>query len=93
MNALWVETMARAREIRHELHRRPEIAWAEHATATAVRAELDAIGIEWRTCAETGTVAVLAPDAPGRHVALRADIDAMPVVEATGLPHASRRPA
>lgn len=92
MNALWVETMARAREIRHELHRRPEIAWAEHATATAVRAELDAIGIDWRACAETGTVAVLAPHARGRHLALRADLDAMPIAEATGLPYASQTP-
>ncbi|GAA0986210.1 M20 aminoacylase family protein [Nocardiopsis tropica] len=92
MNAPWVETLARARTLRHELHRRPEIAWAEHATPAAVRAELDAIGIGWRPCADTGTVALLAPDAPGRHVALRADLDAMPFAEATGLAHASQSP-
>lgn len=70
--------------LRHALHRRPELTWAEEATAEAVRARLDDAGIAWRPCAGTGTVATLAPDAPGRHVALRADMDAMPVVEATG---------
>ncbi len=89
MNDPWVENMARATEFRHRLHRRPELAWAEHATAAAVRAELDAIGLPWRACAGTGTVVRLAPHASGRHVALRADLDAMPIHEATGLPYAS----
>lgn len=89
MNDSWAETVARATELRHELHRRPELAWAEHATAAAVRAELDAIGLAWRPCADTGTVVRLASTAPGRHVALRADLDAMPIREATGLSYAS----
>lgn len=92
MDALWVETVARARRTRHELHRGPELAWAERATAQAVRAELDAIGIPWRPCADTGTLARLAPNAAGRHVALRADLDAMPITEATGLAYASQSP-
>lgn len=89
MNTTWAETVARATELRHELHRRPEIAWAERDTAATVRAELDAIGLGWRACADTGTVVRLAAQAPGRHVALRADLDAMPIQEATGLPYAS----
>ncbi len=89
MNRSWAETVARATELRRELHRRPELAWAEHSTAAAVRAELDAIGLDWRPCAGTGTVVRLAPHAPGRHTALRADLDAMPIREATGLPYAS----
>ncbi|ADG80683.1 Amidohydrolase OS=Tsukamurella paurometabola (strain ATCC 8368 / DSM / CCUG 35730 / CIP 100753/ JCM 10117 / KCTC 9821 / NBRC 16120 / NCIMB 702349 / NCTC 13040) OX=521096 GN=Tpau_4114 PE=4 SV=1 [Tsukamurella paurometabola] len=92
MNAQWVETMARARTIRHQLHHRPEVAWAEHATAATVRAELDAIGIDWRACADTGTVARIAPAARGRRVALRADLDAMPITETTGLSYASATP-
>ena len=75
--------------LRHRLHRRPELTWAEAATAQAIRTELDRVGIPWRACADVGTVAVLAADAPGRHVALRADMDAMPVVEATGVDWAS----
>ena len=75
--------------LRRDLHRRPEIAWNERETARTVRDELTKAGIEWRACAGTGTVARLAPDAPGRHVALRADIDAMPINEANDVPWAS----
>ena len=75
--------------LRRELHRRPELTWAETATAGTIRQHLDGAGIPWRSCADTGTVATLAPDAPGRHVALRADMDAMPVVDATGAAWAS----
>lgn len=89
MKDSWAETVARATELRRELHRRPELAWAEHTTAEAVRTELDAIGVSWRACAGTGTVVRLAPAAPGRHIAVRADLDAMPIREATGLPYAS----
>ncbi|MGO1412028.1 N(2)-acetyl-L-2,4-diaminobutanoate deacetylase DoeB2 [Microbacterium sp.] len=85
------ELLDSATVLRHDLHRSPEIGWAEHDTAARIRAELDAIGVTWRTCAGTGTVAVLAPDAPGRHVALRGDIDAMPIDEDSGVEWASRR--
>jgi amidohydrolase len=79
-------------DLRHALHRRPELGWQEHQTAATVRAELDRAGIPYRACADTGTVATLAPDAPGRHVALRADLDAMPIDEATGTPYTSEHP-
>lgn len=77
-------------DVRRDLHRRPELTWAETATAATIRTHLDRVGIEWRACTDTGTVAVLAPDAPGRHVALRADMDAMPVHEATGVQWSSQ---
>lgn len=77
-------------ELRHDLHRRPELTWAEAATAQAIRSHLDRAGIAWRPCADTGTVASLAAGAPGRHVALRADMDAMPVAESTGLAWSSQ---
>jgi amidohydrolase len=76
--------------LRRDLHRRPELAWQETETAATIRQQLTQAGIAWRECAGTGTVATLAPDAPGRHVALRADIDAMPVTEATMAPWASQ---
>ncbi|WP_198411156.1 N(2)-acetyl-L-2,4-diaminobutanoate deacetylase DoeB2 [Microbacterium suaedae] len=79
-----------ASALRRDLHRAPELAWDEHGTARRIRDELDALGIPWRACATTGTVSRLAPDAPGRHVALRGDIDAMPIVEDTGASWASR---
>jgi amidohydrolase len=80
----WPSLVDEAIVLRRELHRRPEIAWTETQTARTIRDELKRADIAWRACAGTGTVATLAPDAPGRHVALRADIDAMPVAEATG---------
>jgi len=80
----WQELISSATALRHDLHRQPELAWAEHATAERVRAELDALGIAWRACAGTGTVAHLATGAPGRHIALRADLDAMPIDEDSG---------
>lgn len=83
------EILAPAIALRRELHRIPELGWSEHLTAARVRAELDRIGIRWRACAETGTVASLADDAPGRRIALRADIDAMPIAEDSGAPWTS----
>ncbi|MDZ7675694.1 MAG: N(2)-acetyl-L-2,4-diaminobutanoate deacetylase DoeB2 [Acidimicrobiales bacterium] len=92
MTRAWSELVDDAVTLRHALHRQPELTWSEHQTAGTLRARLDAAGISWRTCAELGTVATLAPDAPGRHVGLRADMDAMPVQEATGADYASRTP-
>lgn len=81
----WPAILDAAVDLRRDLHRRPELTWAEHATARTIRGQLDAAGIPWRACADTGTVATLAPDAQGPHLALRADIDAMPVRETTGI--------
>jgi hippurate hydrolase len=76
--------------IRHELHQHPELAWQEEWTARYLRDELDRLSISWWRCAGTGTVATLAAGAGGEHVAFRADIDALAIVEATGLPYGSR---
>ncbi len=92
MTAGWDTQLESAVALRRSLHRRPELTWAETATAETIRAELDRAGISYRVCADTGTVATLAPDAPGRHVALRADIDAMPIDEATGAAWSSEHP-
>jgi hippurate hydrolase len=81
----------RAVDLRRDLHRDPELTWAEHDTARRLRAELDALGIAWRPCADTGTVATLAAAASGSHIALRADMDALPIHEQTALPWRSRR--
>ena len=92
MTPAWPEMVDDAVALRHELHRRPELTWSEHRTAATIRARLDSAGIRWRPCADTGTVATLAPGAGGRHVALRADMDAMPVAEATGAAYTSESP-
>lgn len=83
--AHWDEICRKGVDWRRRLHRAPELTWQERATAARIRGELDRLGIAWRTCAETGTVATLANKAAGRHIALRADIDALPIVEASGV--------
>jgi amidohydrolase len=80
-------------DLRRRLHRRPELAFEEHETAALVVATLRELGIEPRTgLARTGVVADIGGHQPGPTVALRADMDALPITEATGLDFASERP-
>lgn len=80
------------REIRHDLHRHPELGFEEVRTQALVRAWLEARGYSPRNCAETGLVADLHPDRPGPIIALRADLDCLPMHESTGLPYQSVHP-
>ncbi len=78
-------------ELRHRLHRIPELMYEEHKTAAEIRAELKRLGIEFTADvadAPTATMATLGPDGKPC-IALRADIDALPIQENTGLPYAS----
>jgi hippurate hydrolase len=76
---------------RRFLHQIPEPAWEEVETAAWIREQLTAMEIPWRAVAGTGTVATLTPmTLRGPHLAFRADMDALPIQEATGLPFASR---
>ncbi|WP_232819320.1 N(2)-acetyl-L-2,4-diaminobutanoate deacetylase DoeB2 [Saccharospirillum mangrovi] len=88
----WQALVADAVEFRRELHRQPELTWAEQQTAASIRERLTALDIPWRACADTGTVATLNPNGRGRHLALRADIDALPIVEASGVAWSSEQP-
>ncbi len=78
--------------LRRDLHRHPELMYAVERTAGVVRTELDRLGIPWRACAGTGTVADLGAGASGPRIALRADLDALPLTELTGVPWASTVP-
>ena len=80
----------RAAEIRQDIHRHPEIAYTETRTAGVICDELTALGIEHRTglAGGTGVLAHL-PGGDGPPVALRADMDALPITERTGKPYAS----
>ncbi len=78
-----------ATAIRHDLHRHPETKYQENRTAEKVRQELTRLHIPWKPCAGTGTIARLAEHKKGKHIALRADLDALPLTELTGLPYAS----
>ncbi len=78
-------------ELRHSLHRRPELSWQEHQTQARLREALLDVGItDIRETAGTGLVArVPGRRADGPIIALRGDIDALPIQEETGLPFAS----
>ena len=75
---------------RRDIHQHPELGNNEHRTAALVAGHLRGLGLEVRTgVGVTGVVAVLRGGRPGPVVALRADMDALPVLEATGLPFSS----
>lgn len=77
---------------RRDIHEHPELGNQETRTAALIAAHLRKLGFdEVRTgIAHTGVIGVLRGGQPGKVVALRADMDALPVKEATGLPFASR---
>lgn len=80
-------------EIRRDLHRNPELGLAEHRTSARVCEVLDQLGIEYRAgLAGTGVVGLI----PGREdqpaVALRADLDALPLEDAKQVPYRSQVP-
>ena len=76
---------------RHNIHQFPELSNREFKTSEKVEKHLKSLGLEVKTqIAHTGVVAVLQGGKPGPMVALRADMDGLPVVEKTGLPFASK---
>ncbi len=83
--------MARCIELRHRFHQIPELGYEEHQTAAAIRGELDRLGIGYVAGVEGAPTATIAwiGDTKLPCVALRADMDALPIVEQTGLPYAS----
>ncbi len=80
---------ARMISVRRDLHRHPEKSWEESRTAERIEAELRSLGLTPRRVARTGVVAEIAGRHPGPAIALRADTDALPIHEETGLPFAS----
>ena len=79
--------------IRRHLHRHPELGGAERKTCRYIQSQLSRLGIESRQAHGTGVLARLGEPRPARPgVALRADIDALPITEETGLEFASQTP-
>jgi amidohydrolase len=76
---------------RHDFHQNPELGNRETRTAGIVAKHLQSLGIEVKTgVAVTGVVGILKGDKPGPVVALRADMDALPVIENNSLSYASK---
>ena len=79
---------------RRDFHRHPELSNREERTARVVADELRRMGLEPKTgIAHHGVVAIIKGGRPGPRIALRADMDALPVTERTGLPFASKATA
>lgn len=76
--------------LRREFHRHPEIGTQEFRTSAILFDYLRGLGLDVKRCTETGVVALLKGDLPGKTLMIRSDIDALPVTEETGLPFASQ---
>lgn len=75
---------------RHEIHQNPELSNREFNTSKMVAEHLQSLGVEVKTgIAHTGVVGILKGRQPGKVVALRADMDALPVTERNDLPYKS----
>ena len=79
---------------RQDLHQHPELALEEHRTSGVIQEKLKAFGVDEVVTgmARTGGVGGIRGSAPGGAIGLRADIDALPIVERTELPYASTNP-
>jgi amidohydrolase len=79
--------------LRRDFHRHPELSWEEKRTSEIIAERLQKAGLEVRTgIAKTGVVGVLRGDKPGKTIAWRADIDALPLTEILKAPFTSSRP-
>src|SRR6185312_3199669 len=79
-------------ETRRDIHAHPELGFEEVRTAGVVAAELCRLGIPHRTgIGKTGVVGLIQGGRPGPTLAIRADMDALPIQETSGLPWASTR--
>lgn len=79
--------------LRRDIHAHPELGFEEHRTARVLAEQLRAIGLEVHEgIGRTGVVGVLRAGNGARSIGLRADMDALPIDEKTGLPYASTVP-
>jgi len=77
-------------EWRRQLHQRPELGFREHLTATFIQQKLREWGIEHQSAiASTGIVALISGNQPGPVLAIRADMDALPIQEENDVPYCS----
>ena len=83
--------MPKVIEWRHDIHQYPELGNREFRTSNKIKVHLESLGIEVESgIAYTGLVGLIRGGQPGPTIALRADMDALPVEEKTGLPFASK---
>ena len=76
--------------LRREFHKNPEASFKEYNTSKRIKEELDKMGIEYISCANTGVVATIEGNYPGKTIALRADMDALSVEELNNVDYKSQ---
>jgi len=86
------ELLQYCREVRRHLHRNPEISFEEEKTSEYILEELNKLGLQGKRLAGTGVYTVIEADQPGPVIAVRADIDALPVQEKNDVSYASTVP-
>lgn len=89
---LAAEIEAELIELRRDLHAHPELAFLEHRTTAVVAERLRRAGLDVRLLGDTGLICDIGAPGPHGRVGLRADIDALPIPERTGLPFTSVSP-
>ncbi|MCM8823419.1 MAG: M20 family metallopeptidase [Candidatus Omnitrophica bacterium] len=77
-------------KLRRHFHQYPELSWQEFKTSARVERELKKLNIEVKRIAKTGVVGILNGKKKGKCVAIRADMDALPIQEKTNKPYASK---
>ncbi len=82
---IFSDDIEEAIRFRRVLHKNPELSGEEYQTALRIKEQLDAEGIYYEQVLETGVLAIIDGAHAGATVALRADIDALPITEDTGL--------
>ena len=92
-----IESLSKAyfetyRSVRHHLHAHPELSYKEFNTSQFIQNHLQTLGIPFKVMAETGVVALIEGKKSNRVIALRADIDALPIQEENNTAYASKIP-
>jgi amidohydrolase len=80
------------RSVRHHLHAHPELSYKEFNTSSFIQQHLNELNIPYKVMAETGVVALIEGKKSNRVIALRADIDALPIHEENNVSYASTVP-
>ncbi len=79
--------------VRQHLHAHPELSFEEHETSLYIREQLKSMGIPYEIRGGTGVIGTIEGLEPGKRlIALRADMDALPITEANDVPYRSTRP-
>ena len=89
MNLISTDLLDEIIQFRRDLHKHPELSWQETRTCAKICEKLESWGVSYRVVAGTGIIAELNPGLTEKYLAFRADIDALPVFEETGLEFSS----